>query len=75
MLQISLKEQPYGINAIVAIMCYTGYNVEDAILINEGSVNRGIFRTTYFSMYESKEESSKISGLTNSKFANIEKNN
>jgi hypothetical protein len=72
---INNEEQPYGINAIVAIMCYTGYNVEDAILINEGSVNRGIFRTTYFSMYESKEESSKISGLTNSKFANIEKNN
>ena len=24
-------------NAIVAIMCYGGYNVEDAILFNEGS--------------------------------------
>jgi DNA-directed RNA polymerase II subunit RPB2 len=72
---INNEEQPYGINAIVAIMCYTGYNVEDAILINAGSVSRGIFRTTYFSMYESREESAKISGLSNSKFANIEKNN
>jgi DNA-directed RNA polymerase II subunit RPB2 len=69
------EEQPYGVNAIVAIMSFTGYNVEDAILINEGSVNRGIFRTTYFSMYESYEESSKVSGGSNSKFANIEKNN
>ena len=69
------EEQPYGVNAIVAIMSYTGYNVEDAILINEGSVNRGIFRTTYYSMYEAHEESSKVSGLVNSKFANIEKNN
>ena len=69
------EEQPYGVNAIVAIMAYTGYNVEDAILINEGSINRGIFRTTYYSMYEAREESSKVSGLVNSKFANIEKNN
>jgi DNA-directed RNA polymerase II subunit RPB2 len=72
---INNEEQPYGVNAIVAIMCYTGYNVEDAILINEGAVKRGIFRTTYFSMYEAREESSKITGSTSSKFANIERNN
>jgi DNA-directed RNA polymerase II subunit RPB2 len=69
---INNEEQPYGVNAIVAIMSYTGYNVEDAILINEGSVKRGIFNTTYFSMYESREESSKISGSsTNSVFADV----
>ena len=32
------KEQhPYGENAIVAIMCYSGYNVEDAVILNEAS--------------------------------------
>ena len=72
---INNEEQPYGVNAIVAIMCYTGYNVEDAILINEGAINRGIFRTTYLSMYEAREESSKVTGGSSSKFANIEKNN
>jgi len=72
---INKEQQPYGVNAIVAIMSYTGYNVEDAILINEGAVQRGIFRTTYFSTYEAREESAKVSGLVNSKFANIEKNN
>ena len=72
---VNNEEQPYGVNAIVAIMCYTGYNVEDAILINEGAIQRGIFRTTYFSSYETREESSKVTGTTNSKFANIEKNN
>jgi DNA-directed RNA polymerase II subunit RPB2 len=72
---INKEEQPYGVNAIVAIMTYTGYNVEDAILINEGSILRGMFRTTYYSMYEAREESSKVSGMNNSKFANIEKNN
>jgi len=72
---INNEEQPYGVNAIVAIMSYTGYNVEDAILINQASVDRGIFRTIYYSTYEAREESSKVSGLSNSKFANIEKNN
>ena len=72
---INNEEQPYGVNAIVAIMSYTGYNVEDAILINAGAVARGLFRTTYYSMYEAREESSKVTGMINSKFANIEKNN
>jgi DNA-directed RNA polymerase II subunit RPB2 len=70
---INREEQPYGVNAIVAIMSYTGYNVEDAILINEASVKRGIFRTNYYTTYEAREESSKVSGSNvNSFFANIE---
>ena len=72
---VNNEEQSYGVNAIVAIMSYNGYNVEDAILINEGAIQRGIFRTTYYSSYQDREESSKITGMTNSKFANIEKNN
>ena len=72
---VNNEEQPYGVNAIVAIMSYTGYNVEDAILINEGAIQRGIFRTTYYSSYQDREESSKVTGMTNSKFASIEKNN
>ena len=70
---INNEEQPYGVNTIVAIMCYTGYNVEDAILINEASLKRGLFNTTYYTMYESREESSKVAGsTTNSFFTNIE---
>ncbi|MBM3968014.1 MAG: hypothetical protein FJ308_23605, partial [Planctomycetes bacterium] len=68
---INNEENSYGENAIVAIACYTGYNVEDAILINEGALKRGLFRTTYFSVYETHEEKS---AKTNSfkKFGNIE---
>ena len=70
------EEHPYGINAIVAIGCYGGYNVEDSILFNEGSIKRGMFNTSYFNMYESREESSKVAGsLVDSKFTNIEKEN
>jgi DNA-directed RNA polymerase II subunit RPB2 len=53
---INHEQQPYGNNATVAIMCYSGYNVEDAILINEGSIKRGLFRTTYYTTYEADEE-------------------
>ena len=70
------EEHTYGINAIVAIGCYNGYNVEDSILFNEGSVKRGMFNTTYFNMYESRESSEKIAGsVTNQSFMNIEKHN
>lgn len=35
---------PTGINAIVAIASYTGYNQEDSVILNEGAVDRGFFR-------------------------------
>ena len=50
------EQHPYGENVIVAIMCHTSYNVEDAILINESSVKRGLFKTTYYNMYETMDE-------------------
>jgi DNA-directed RNA polymerase II subunit RPB2 len=52
------EQHPYGENAIVAIMCHTSYNVEDSILINESAVKRGLFNTTYYTMYETQEETS-----------------
>ena len=70
---INNEEHPYGENVIVAIMVYGGYNVEDSILFNEGSVKRGMFRTTYYNMYETREESSKIGeNAIDSHFQNIE---
>ena len=70
---INHEENTYGENAIVAIMCYTGYNVEDAILINEGALKRGLFRTTYYTTYETHEEKSKSGdGTTEKIFTNID---
>lgn len=73
---IHREEHPYGENPVVAIMCYNGYNVEDAILFNEGSVKRGMFRTTYFNMYEAYEESSKVAtSFSDTNFTQIEGKN
>ena len=70
------EEHPNGENAIVAVMCYSGYNVEDAVIINEGSLKRGLFGTTYYNMYEDYEETSKIGNNNVDKiFMNIEDNN
>jgi DNA-directed RNA polymerase II subunit RPB2 len=71
---INGEENYYGENVIVAIMCYTGYNVEDAILVNEGALKRGLFRTTYYSVYETHEEKDKSNGVVvEKKIMNIEK--
>jgi DNA-directed RNA polymerase II subunit RPB2 len=69
---INNEEHPYGENVIVAIMCYNAFNVEDSILINKGSIDRGLFSTTYFNSYEAYEESDKVGGkLIEKKFTNI----
>ena len=74
--KINNEEHPYGENVIVAIMCYSGYNVEDSILFNKGSLKRGLFGTTYYNSYETYEESSKVgNSQIDSKFANIENMN
>ena len=47
---------PYGINAIVAIASYSGYNQEDALILNRSSIDRGMFSSLYLRSYEEEEE-------------------
>ena len=66
---------PYGVNAIVAIMCYTGYNVEDAILLNKSSLERGMFNTSYFTVYEeSEDEETKLFFAPNEELPQFDEN-
>lgn len=43
------EEIPGGINANIAISVYGGFNQEDSLIFNKGSIDRGLFTSTYYS--------------------------
>ena len=53
--KLNINKLTYGENAIVAIACYTGYNQEDAVIVNKSALDRGLFRTLGFRTYEARE--------------------
>ena len=48
---LKTRDMPNGDNIIVAIMCYTGYNQEDSIVINQSAIDRGLFRSFVLKKY------------------------
>ncbi len=51
----TLNVYPAGQNIIVAIMPFEGYNMEDAVVLNKASIDRGMGRSTYFRPYGATE--------------------
>ena len=51
-----------GQNIIVAIATYGGYNQEDSIMINRGSLDRGLFRSIFYRTYKDEEKKNQSSG-------------
>ena len=82
---IKLNNIPSGEQIIVAIASHTGYNQEDSLLFNKGSIDRGLFLATIY--HTEKDEDKKIFGneeirckpdktkTKNMKFANYDKVN
>jgi DNA-directed RNA polymerase I subunit RPA2 len=47
-----IDDYPNGLNAVVAVLAYTGYDMEDAMIINKASYERGIASASvYYSQF------------------------
>jgi DNA-directed RNA polymerase beta subunit len=41
--------------AIVAIACYSGYNQEDSVILNQSGIDRGLFRSVHYRTFKDRE--------------------
>jgi len=51
-----LKQHTYGQNVVIAVMCWDGFNMNDAVVLNKSSLERGMFRSFYFRTYETMKK-------------------
>jgi DNA-directed RNA polymerase II subunit RPB2 len=53
---LKFRALPSGINAVVAIACYSGYNQEDSVIMSQSGIDRGLFRSAYFRAISDEEK-------------------
>eukprot|EP00932_Pfiesteria_piscicida_P018922 SRR837773.5763.p1 GENE.SRR837773.5763~~SRR837773.5763.p1 ORF type:complete len:1043 (-),score=257.48 SRR837773.5763:37-2829(-) len=53
---LRFREMPAGTNTMVFIMCYTGYNQEDSLMLGQSSVDRGFMRAVSYRCYAAQEK-------------------
>lgn len=49
---------PSGHNASLAVMSYSGYDIEDAVVINKASIDRGFGRVLVYRRFETEIQDS-----------------
>ncbi|EGG18445.1 RNA polymerase II core subunit [Cavenderia fasciculata] len=63
---LHFRELPAGQNVCVAIACYSGYNQEDSVILNQSAIDRGMFRSMFYRSY--KDEQKKQTSLMEETF-------
>lgn len=54
--EIGLDNHAHGQNVVLAIMSFHGYNMEDGIIVNKASLERGFGRSFFFRSYLTEEK-------------------
>tara|TARA_Y100001970_G_scaffold282643_1_gene395913 strand:- start:2782 stop:6186 length:3405 start_codon:yes stop_codon:yes gene_type:complete len=58
----NFNAMPNGINVIIAIATYSGYNQEDSVIINQSAIDRGIFSSSFYRTYKEEEKKDQLTG-------------
>ena len=53
---INYPSHPNGMNLVIALGCFEGYNIEDAVIINKSSLDRGVLWSYLYRAYEAEQK-------------------
>ena len=70
---LNANKLPNGINVVVAIATYAGYNQEDSILFNKASIDRGLFASTFYRTYKEEKLKNQFNLVKKKKFCKPDK--
>jgi len=51
-----LTHHPAGQNVVIAVLSYHGYNMQDSVVFNKDSIDRGMFRSLFYRIYSADQK-------------------